>query len=482
MYLKGLNVQFISYSFLLIVIIAGCIDSDAPNSPATTTDGPSANYVCQDCNLLLITLDTVRADHLGLYGYGQNTTPFLDKKSQDGVVFNTAITVISQTGPSHMSIFTGLYPKTHGLLDNNWIANQSLLLLPEILKEHGYTNAGFPSCFVVDDNRGFNQGFDYFDTDYGDPKYRSRRDANYVYASFSKWLDNNTAGKYFAWVHFYDVHRDYSAPEEFNNRFESRVVSKPGSDDVWDVRGYDGEIAYVDYYVGKIFDDLAAHNQLNKTIVVLVSDHGEGLGDHDYLEHSQRIWDEQLKVPLIILFPNKTFSGKRIKTPVQTIDIAPTIVDALGLSGIYSFQGRTLMPAVVGAGFPEEYTYSERFHDRNELYNINRTQMICIRGFGWKYIYNAPGTDELYDLSVDPDEKDNLIDSGGRLTRSKHELLYSKLIAWDRADRPMIQGIDVSSRIRAEIKEKMEAKLNYSADAEKLISNEENLRSLGYLN
>ncbi len=437
--------------------------------------------------MLIITLDTTRPDHLGVYGYDYPTSPEMDEFAKKSFVFDNAFTVISHTSSSHASIFTGLYPKTHGGLNNNWIMNESLVFISEILKEKGYLTAGFPACFVVDHNRNFDQGYDYFSKKYNDPDYGFRRDADYVFEDFQQWWENKSDDAFFAWVHFYDPHRDYNAPKEYSDMFPSRLVTTTDSSDAWDLAGYDGEIAYMDHYVGRILDLIEESGKMNETIVVIVGDHGEGLGNHNYLEHSEYIYREQMMVPLMISIPKFSERIQRIDDNVETIDLMPTLIDILGINTTNKMQGRSLVPVFRDERLPEKFIFGETRVTGKELYSPNRHTRLSISGFGWKYIFNNEiskkknGTDELFNLDQDPYEEKNLIDSDDPEIIKKKAYLLSKLMIWDKDARPYSQGYDVNAETRKIIEDKKEKNQDYSAEKKEIDAIEKALRDLGYM-
>ena len=262
--------------------------------PGKRQSGPSGPL---PYNVLLITLDTTRADHLGCYGHEPARTPNLDGLAREGVRFARAYCPAPLTLPSHASIMTGLYPVAHGVRNNGHDLPSGIGTLAEILKGRGYATGAFVSAFSVDSRFGIDRGFDvYDDTFLADSPFKTQnaeRRAEETFARFSRWLETGGKDRFFGWVHFYDPHLPYDPPSPYKEEF--------GGDP------YDGEIAYMDRYVGSVLDRLRELGVLERTIVVVAGDHGEGLGDKVEQGHGIFLYEETLRVPLIfhnpVLFP-----------------------------------------------------------------------------------------------------------------------------------------------------------------------------------
>jgi len=272
-------------------------------------------------NILLITLDTTRADRLGCYGYPQAKTPYLDGLAKEGIRFARVYCPAPVTLPSHISIFSGLYPVTHGVRNNGHHLPSGIKTLAQILKGRGYATSAFVSSFSVDSRFGLDRGFDvYNDTFQAQASLKSanaERRAEGTFNRFSQWLENNSGNRFFAWVHYYDPHLPYDPPPPYREEFSGRL--------------YDGEIAYMDNYVGAILELLRTKGILEKTIIVVAGDHGEGLGDKVEIGHGIFLYEAVLRVPLI--FHNlKIFPRPRVsESEVRLVDVAPTILDIIGL-------------------------------------------------------------------------------------------------------------------------------------------------------
>ncbi|HEX2695498.1 MAG TPA: sulfatase, partial [Acidobacteriota bacterium] len=272
-------------------------------------------------NVLLITLDTTRADHLGCYGYKPAKTPNLDKLAREGVRFARVYCPAPLTLPSHASIMTGLYPVTHGVRNNGHDLPSGIRTLAEILKGRGYATAAFVSSFSVDSRFGLDRGFNVYDDTFRlESPFKTQnmeRRAEETFARFSRWLEANGKNRFFGWVHYYDPHLPYDPPSPYKEEFDGDP--------------YDGEIAYMDRYVGAVLEGLKEQGVLDKTIVVVAGDHGEGLGDKAELGHGIFLYEETLKVPLIVHSPVIFPHAQVVESQVRLIDVAPTILEILGL-------------------------------------------------------------------------------------------------------------------------------------------------------
>jgi arylsulfatase A-like enzyme/Tfp pilus assembly protein PilF len=368
-------------------------------------------------NLLLITLDTLRADYLSCNGSKKVHTPHLDRLARGGVNFTRARTSVPLTLPAHASIMTGNYPPVHGVRDNGtYRLPDEQLTLAEILDGQGYETAAFIGAFVLDHHFGLAQGFDVYDEgNWGNVNVleglAAERSAEAVHDAFSNWLKARAGGRpFFAWVHLYDPHAPYTPPEPFRKRF---------ADDP-----YAGEIAYTDAVVGKIIEDLESQKLLGSTLIAVVGDHGEGLGEHGEGTHSLLIYNSTIHVPMLLHFPGLIRSGKTVEHLTRTIDLAPTILDYLRISQTVG-QGTSLRPLVEGKSPDEEIlAYSESLYPS---LNLGWSELRGLEAGDYRFIL-APRS-ELYDLTEDPGERTNHIDSnptmGVRLERSLASLMES---------------------------------------------------------
>jgi len=368
-------------------------------------------------NVLLITLDTVRADYLSCNGSKKAQTPHLDRLARGGTNFTRARTSVPLTLPAHASIMTGNYPPVHGVRDNGtYRLPDEQLTLAEILDEQGYETAAFIGAFVLDRHFGLAQGFDVYDEgNWGNLNVleglAAERSADAVHDAFSSWLKSRTGGRpFFAWVHLYDPHAPYIPPEPFRKKY----AGDP----------YAGEIAYTDAVVGKIIEDLESQKLLGSTLVAVVGDHGEGLGEHGEGTHSLLIYNSTIHVPMLLHFPGLIPSGKTVDHLTRTIDLTPTILDYLRVSQTIG-QGTSLRPLVDGKSPDEEIlAYSESLYPS---LNLGWSELRAMEAGDYRFIL-APHP-ELYDLAEDPGERVNRIDSnptmGDHLEQSLATLMES---------------------------------------------------------
>jgi choline-sulfatase len=345
-------------------------------------------------NVLLITLDTTRADHLGCYGFELAATPNLDRLARNGIRFARVYAPAPLTLPSHSSIMTGLYPATHGVRNNGHDLAPKWRTLAEILKGRGFSTAAFVSSFSVDSRFGIGRGFDVYD-DMFQPQAvlkgaNAERRAGETFARFSSWLDKSGQNRFFAWVHYYDPHLPYDPPSPYRERFSGRP--------------YDGEIAYMDQYVGAVLDALEAKGVLDKTLIVVAGDHGEGLGAKVEMGHGIFLYEETLRVPLIFNDPKAFPRPRVVESAVRLVDVAPTILETLGLKAeATGMEGQSLVPWIKAKARPDLTSVIETFYPRE---NFGWSELVGIVSGPWKYI-QAPRP-ELYDLQSDPGEVTDL--------------------------------------------------------------------------
>jgi arylsulfatase A-like enzyme/Tfp pilus assembly protein PilF len=392
-------------------------------------------------NVLLVTLDTTRADRIGCYGYEKAKTPNLDSLALGGVKFSNTYCQVPLTCPSHCSILTGTYPLYHRVHNNGtYYLNPELLTLAEILKSRGFKTAAFVSSFTVDSRFGLDQGFDFYDDKFAEEEVfkalKSEKKADKVFASFSDWLDKNTSDQIFCWVHFFDPHLPYDPPSPFKEEF----LDSP----------YDGEIAYMDYYVGKTIEKLREKEILDKTLVILVGDHGEAFGEKEVGGHGVFLYDVTMKIPLIFYAENHFPPGKVVKARVRLIDLMPSILDMLNIPMNKEIQGISLLPYIEGRRKENLSSYVETYYPKE---NFGWSELIGLIDGDWKYI-QAP-KEELYNLKKDPEEKINVFQR-------------EKKVASEKKDKLKEMMKNYSSEIRTE-------KRDITAEEK------ERLRSLGYV-
>jgi arylsulfatase A-like enzyme/tetratricopeptide (TPR) repeat protein len=392
-------------------------------------------------NVLIITLDTTRADRIGAYGYRRAQTPNIDRLALEGTLFENCSSCAPLTLPAHCSLFTGLYPIAHNVRNNGrYFLNPSEGTLAEALKAGGYRTYAVIAAFVLLSKFGLGQGFDFYDDTLNpyemEHNYKSEIPADQVYAKFSRWFGQNQGEKFFAWVHFYDPHDPYSPPPEVAKRFKN------------DARGrYDGEIANADLHVGKIIADLQARGALDNTLLLVVGDHGEAFGEHQEHGHPIFCYRENLHVPLILRHPRLIAKGKKVSAPVDLTDIMPTVLELLDLKVPAAVQGRSLLPLLNGDDAPAERTfYFESMYGREEM---NWAPLTGIVQNDFKYI-SLPEP-ELYDLQKDSQEKANLFKKKNILARDLDKKLARFIAANSR------QGGKTNRELSESDKEELQA-------------------------
>ncbi len=353
-------------------------------------------------NIILITVDTTRADRMGFLGSTKGLTPNLDLLARQGVVFERAYSQAPLTPVSHATIFSGTYPQFHTVTDFGHPLPALLPSLPEILQKSGYHTAAFIGSLILDPKAsmapGFDRGFDFFDAGYHpkrDPeesRYESvERRAMDVVAHAMAWLDKNRQTPFFLWVHLYDPHAPYDPPPPYDKRFADK---------------YDGEVAYSDAALGRLFQYLRRRGLYDRALIAVMSDHGESLGAHGERMHGIFLYDETIHVPLVFKLPGAVLAGRRVTQRVRLLDVAPTLLSMLSLPLPPTFQGESLVPLMKPAGkttADDLPAYAETDYPH--------------RAFGWsalrslrsgKYLFVRAPLRELYDQSSDRNAEHNI--------------------------------------------------------------------------
>jgi arylsulfatase A-like enzyme/Flp pilus assembly protein TadD len=342
-------------------------------------------------NVLLITIDTLRPDRLSCYSREHLETPNIDSLAEKGILFTKAFAHTSTTFPSHVNILLGTVPLYHGVHDNStFILEDRFLTLAEHLKAHGYSTGAFIGAFPLDSKFGLAQGFDVYDDDYMGDRYQKysyvERKAEIVVDRALEWLKEQSA-PWFLWIHCWDPHHPYDPPEPFHTQYKEHL--------------YDGEVAYVDSVLGRMFDYIHTNGLAGNTLIVLTGDHGEGLGEHGELTHGYFAYNSTIRIPLIITIPGE--NKRQVTQLVTHTDIFPTVCDVLRIEKEPFLQGLSLLPAIKGKKLPKRPVYFE------SLYPYYSRQWAPLRGFIYeeeKYIESP--IPEVYDLDKDFHELNNL--------------------------------------------------------------------------
>ncbi len=396
----------------------------------------------KDLNLLLITLDTTRADRLGAYGYAHAQTPTLDRLAREGVLFEQATTSAPITLPAHSTIFTGRFPPSHGVRDNGgFYLGPSQLTLAELLQQRQVRTGGFVAAYVLDAKWGLNQGFDTYFDNFDLSKYRGislgniQRPANEVVDEALTWLDGARGSRFFGWLHLYDPHTPYEAPEPYASRLRGRP--------------YDAEIAFTDAQVGRVISYLETHDLLDRTLIVVVGDHGESLGDHGEEAHGFFIYESVTRVPLIIRAPSPRMRARRVADPVRTVDIMPTTLELLGMPVPSSIEGQSLTPLMTGDA--RELGLEAYAEATYPLHHYGWSDLRALRSGRFKLI--AAPRPELYDLANDPRETTNIFD----VRRTLGDQMLARLQALEREMQSAGVSVEPSIEIDPDARERLAA-------------------------
>ncbi len=369
-------------------------------------------------NLLVVTLDTLRADHVGSYGYSAARTPRFDGLAARGLRFDRAATVVPLTLPAHSSLFTGTFPARHAVRDNGgYYLAQEHETLAEVLKARGFRTGGFISAFVLDSRWGIDQGFDRYFDDFDLSQFDKQagmdaiqRPGHETVDQALRWLAAERERPFFLWVHLYDPHTPYAAPVEYGAQFPRTLTG-----------AYDAEIAYADAQLGRVLDALEADGRLGRTAVAVLGDHGEMLGEHGELTHGFFIYDAVVRIPLVVAAPG--LAPRVVRDQVRIVDLMPTLLELLGVPSAPAVQGTSLLPLARGERLnltALSESWFPRFHyGWSELQAIQDERFKLIR---------APRR-ELYDLVRDPLETADLAASDPRRVETLERALERMLTA-----------------------------------------------------
>jgi arylsulfatase A-like enzyme/Tfp pilus assembly protein PilF len=393
-------------------------------------------------NVLLISIDTLRADRLGSYGYAAAQTPATDALAARGLRFDQAATVTPLTLPAHTSLLTGTFPAFHGVRDNGqFYVSEDLTTLAEVLKAHGYRTGGFIGAFVLDRRWGIAQGFDTYFDDFDLSRYElaagidaAQRPGREVVDRALEWLRQPSAKQpFFAWVHLYDPHAPYDAPEAIAARFP-RTMSG----------AYDAEVAEADLQVGRLIDWLRDAGALANTVVVVVGDHGESLGEHQEQQHGFFVYDATTRIPLIVAGPG--IAARAVPDQVRITDVMPTILELCRVPSPAAVQGKTLLPAARGERL-DLLALSESWYPR---YHYGWSELTAVRDGRYKLV--AAPHRELYDTRTDPNETHDIAAANPRvadaLERAMRDMTM-KTTAGAAVQTPREVDPDVEERLRA---------------------------------
>ena len=389
-------------------------------------------------NLVVVTLDTTRADRIGAYGARDVETPAFDRLAREGVLFEQAESVTPLTLPAHSSIFTGKFPPEHGVRDNGgFFLGPEQVTLAEILKARGYRTGAFVAAYVLDRKWGIGQGFDTYFDDFDLSKARQvslssiQRPGNEVVDKALPWLRQAKGSRFFAWIHLYDAHAPYTPPEPFATRYKNHP--------------YNGAVAFDDFQVGRVIALLESLGLSESTVVAVMGDHGESLGDHRESTHGFFIYESTTHVPFVIKAPYSLLRGRRVADPVRGVDLMPTVLGLLGVPPTKGISGVSLVPLMTGAtrelGLD---AYSETMYP---LHHYGWSDLRSLRSGRYKVI-DAPRP-ELYDIDRDPHEATNLFAGRRALGDTMLMRLRTREAAFDKTKAKLPAGdIDPEARAR----------------------------------
>lgn len=389
-----------------------------------------------DPNVLILVIDALRPDHLGCYGYARPTSPTLDALARRGVLFADATSPSSYTRAAVPSIFASVHPAAHGVFSQGRqveVLSDEYTTLAETLKARGYRTAAFMPNPSLHRSFNFVQGFDLYDDNFpiGDgPAHEAYETARKINDRALRWLRdgrNKRDTPFFAYLHYRDVHGPYVPPPPYDRMFPpagagrlltpAEIRSQP-----LDVRRprryrdldsyigqYDGEIRYTDDRIAELLDILKKEGFLDETVLFVTADHGESFLEHGTWTHGTDVYEEQTRVPLLLVLPEERHAGRRVEAPVQTIDLYPTVLALLGAEIPATLQGKSLLEAIEGDADPQRPVFSEARVPRNKRPS-GWGQIVAVRADGWKLIYNrTKRRAELYHLAEDPAETHDLI-------------------------------------------------------------------------
>jgi len=457
----------------------------------------SEPYVCEDCNVLLIVVDTLRADHVSSYGYFEETTPVIDRLASEGILFENAFSQIPLTPPSIWSIMSGVYPYKHQRFTPDY-AEGGLTGLGTILRDNGYETAGFVSSYMV---RGLIDEFDTFAVPHGIiesdsdnfRKVKNPAPANVTTGRVLDWLEEKGDEKFFLMVHYFDLHSPYEPAEGFDIYdygdepfYSDARYDAPGllgrTTIREDIADYDGELRFADYNIGIVLEKIDELNLSGRTLVVLVSDHGECFGEHNFSDfgydmerpcvfHGKTLYEQEIHIPLIMRNPNSTIR-KRVPDVVESIDIMPTILDVLGI-GIPEVDGESLAGVIEGKP-SSGIAVSQIKPFSSGLFSVS------IRTPEWKLVRMISGEVNLEDEIAEQSGMET-VSGSGESSGGRENLLFN--LVYDPHERSNVFGQ------RPEISESMEnllydtvSGIRYQGETVMVDKEtEEILRSLGYI-
>ena len=407
-------------------------------------------------NIILISIDALRADHLSCYGYHRNTSPNIDKLASQGVLFKNAFSQATWTLPSHISIFLSQYPWTHKVVGPGKRIGKSSVTLAEILKNQNYITAGFVGAPFISLTYGFDQGFDFL---FDRPK--TWHTIKFHKDNLFRWLEKVKDKKFFLFLHTYDVHSPYDPPMPYRALYigdysDQRCLNKLVDYELtalnlspeeinYMIALYDAGINYVDDEIGELVKKLKKLNIFNNSIIIITADHGERLGERGRIGHGGEASRIVTHVPLIMKVP-EIGQGKVIEEIVESIDIMPMILDILHISPPEGMQGKSILPLIKGSG--TEANFVAYTSDGGKKANLSR----AIRTEEWTYIMNQDGPDELYDRINDPKEQKNIIEKRPFIAQKLKEELEDFIALTSEGKPQVAEEVHIDEELKEQLK------------------------------
>ena len=419
--MKILKYAIISLLMVFSILLSGCGTKDK-----------------QAKHVILISMDTTRADHLSCYGFNKKTTPNIDKFAEDSVLFEQGISPIALTLPAHSSMMTGTNPIYHGVHENlTYTLAPENITLAERFNTKEFKSGAIISAYVLDSQFGMNQGFDFYDgsfespVDMGRATEEAERRGDDASRVACEWIEENKDNDFFLFLHYYDPHHPCLPPQPFATNFK---------DDL-----YSGEIAFMDFCIKQVLDKLKELKIYEDSLIIMVGDHGEGLGDHDEIQHGYYTYQSTIHVPMIVHFPGGKYNGKRVKKTVGLIDLAPTICRWTGMDPLDEYAGRDLTEYLEQESIDDRFLFSESLLPTR----YGCSSLLSLVSGPWKYIQSS--APEMYNIGKDSGENNNLIESEAKRARIFQDQLKLVLTEEVRETASRTEGpIDEESRKKLE--------------------------------
>lgn len=423
-------------------------------------------------NVIFISLDTTRADHIGCYGSQTARTPNLDAFADESVLFEDYRTVVPTTLASHLSLFTGKFPHTHGVPRNGFVANRKNVLLTQILKKAGYRTIGVIGSFALDSRFGFARGFDEYDQEFSllagsHGREQSQRPANEVTDTAIDYLRARDDNKpLFLFVHYFDPHAPYEPPSPYDTMYDPRPETKqpPAQAVIRQVqeRGgktpdserlaalYAGEVSFMDEHIGRLFRYLEEASLLDNAIIVVTSDHGENFWEHElYFNHGMTVYETVMRAVCVIRLPQALNGGTRVSGPMSNVDVLPTLLSYLGYRQSKDHEGIVIDLKTPPMRLPERQMFGEASKPWEDVETgqkwKNALKARCVVDGYLKYIQTPyKNTEELYDLRSDPVEQHDLMADAGDELMQQAQKMRNTLEEWTASANPFPSHFDAS--------------------------------------